>query len=293
MKDTAEAVKGVLEAVPIYEDALQPLAKETGKALSTLGRAVNAALLPLKLVVWGSEQLERFLTEDVADRLKNVPPERIVTPDPRVLVPIIDAVRLIGHNPDLRALYANLLSGAMNSDTATGVHPAFVEILRQITSDEARIIRLFVNGQKFPVWHLDANILGVEVGAPPKEILTRLEYMSLIGYDADCEDTDRVPSYINNLCRLGLAYLTSKQMPHEFRDEARFKSIHQDYSDPRLEELIEKTPQVYTVFRQVTTLGHPSNYITIWTRYMTVTPFGNQFCWACVMPPEHSEGKVL
>ena len=36
IKDAAEAVKGILEAVPIYQDALQPAAKELGKGLQTI-----------------------------------------------------------------------------------------------------------------------------------------------------------------------------------------------------------------------------------------------------------------
>lgn len=36
---TINAVSGLVEKVPVYQDAIQPLAKETGKALGTVGRA--------------------------------------------------------------------------------------------------------------------------------------------------------------------------------------------------------------------------------------------------------------
>ena len=43
IEGTVRAVTELVKAVPVYDDALQPVAKETGKALQTVGRAVNAA----------------------------------------------------------------------------------------------------------------------------------------------------------------------------------------------------------------------------------------------------------
>lgn len=51
---TIKAVTGLVKEVSIYQDAIQPVAKETGKALGTVGRAVNAALLPIRALVWVS-----------------------------------------------------------------------------------------------------------------------------------------------------------------------------------------------------------------------------------------------
>ena len=53
IRDAADAVKGLLEAAPIYDDALQPAAKQVGKALETLGKAVNMALAPIAALIWG------------------------------------------------------------------------------------------------------------------------------------------------------------------------------------------------------------------------------------------------
>lgn len=40
-KGTIKAIGNLVDKVPIYEDAVQPLAKETGKALGTAGKAVK------------------------------------------------------------------------------------------------------------------------------------------------------------------------------------------------------------------------------------------------------------
>ena len=53
IKQTIDSVTALSKAVPIYDDAVKPLAKETGKALGTVGKAVNVALEPLAGLVWG------------------------------------------------------------------------------------------------------------------------------------------------------------------------------------------------------------------------------------------------
>src|SRR5216683_1163789 len=78
--DIVEAVKGIVEAVPVYQDAIQPGAKQIGTALETIGKAVNLALAPVAGLVWGWEQVREFVIRRVSEKLQKVPPERIQTP---------------------------------------------------------------------------------------------------------------------------------------------------------------------------------------------------------------------
>src|SRR5258708_31272966 len=92
----SEILKGVAEvakAMPVYQDAIQPSAKELGKALETATKAVNVALSPIRALVWSWEQLENFLRERVAPKLAYAPPDQIVTPRGNVIAPALEAVR--------------------------------------------------------------------------------------------------------------------------------------------------------------------------------------------------------
>lgn len=89
IRDVVDAVAGVAKAVPVYQDALQPAAQEIGKALQTVAKTVHVALAPVSALVWGYEQIKDFVSVKVADRLKNVPPENIVTPKPNVAGPAL------------------------------------------------------------------------------------------------------------------------------------------------------------------------------------------------------------
>ena len=122
IRNVVDAVTGVAKAVPVYQDILQPAAQELGKALQTVAKTVHIALAPVGALVWGYDQLKDFVSTKVADRLKNVPPENIVTPKPNVAGPVLESLRYTGHEPSLSDLYANLLAASMDKSTAQGAN---------------------------------------------------------------------------------------------------------------------------------------------------------------------------
>lgn len=200
--DIANAVAAVAKEVPVYQDALQPAAQEVGKALGTVAKLVNVALAPVSALVWGYDQIREFTATKVAEKLKGVPPEKIVTPSPNVAGPAIEALRYTGHEESLSEMYASLLATAMNKDTIQTAHPAFVDIIKQLTPDEAKIVRGFVvRGVPNPI----ISILAGSPGVPVRDgHTTVLRHFSQIGERAGCEHLQLVPAYLDNLIRMGL-----------------------------------------------------------------------------------------
>src|SRR5438067_1583992 len=113
VKDTAEAIAALAQCSPLYEDALHPGMQEAGKAIQTLGKTVNVALAPLRGLIWGYEQIEKFLVTALAKKLENTPPEEVVTPKANVAGPAIEALRFTANEPTLREMYAQLLATGM------------------------------------------------------------------------------------------------------------------------------------------------------------------------------------
>ena len=202
VKETIEAVTGLVKAVPIYEDAIQPVAKQLGKSLETVGKAINIALAPVGILVWGYDKCQEFIATKVADRLKDVPPEDIITPKPNVAGPAIEALRYTGHEESLSDMYANLLAAAMDKNTAAGAHPAFVEIIKQLTPDEAKLIAYLLQPVPLPLISVRAEHSDFEKGG--YDIANNI---SLFGEKAHLEQQYVVRTYLDNLCRLGLIAL--------------------------------------------------------------------------------------
>lgn len=261
--EIAKATADIVKSVPIYEDAIQPVAKQIGTALETVGKAVNTALIPVTGLIWGAEKIKEFIQIKVSEKLKNVPPENIISPKPNVAVPAIEALRYSGEDAQLADLYASLLATAMNKETASGAHPAFAEIIKQLTADEAKIARLFLTNMPFPLitvrWeYKNPNPEEGKVGG--QEVLINFSH---IGNIAGCEFPYLTPTYLDNLCRLGLA-----EIPPFYH----FTSLG-------IYDAIEKDPLVLTVIENIN--KHPEQKSKVERRGLKITPLGKQFITVC------------
>jgi hypothetical protein len=134
-------------AVAVYQDAASPAVKEVG---GVVGRVVHLAIGPVRALVYGGERIEAWITENVVPRLKSVNPEQIVAPPPEVAVPLLTAVAYTQAD-ELRNMFASLLASAMNGATSHGAHPAFVDVIRQMSPTDARVLNVLttVRGQTF------------------------------------------------------------------------------------------------------------------------------------------------
>lgn len=268
IRDAADAVKGVVEAVPIYQDALQPAAQELGKALQTVAKTLHIALAPVSALVWGYEQIVAFVETRVAEKLKDVPPERIVTPPPNVAGPALEALRYTGEEPTLREMYANLLATALDGDTVREAHPAFVEIIRQLTPDEARLLSLFTEGRRSPLIDLRVETEGQQGG------LTPYRNLSLLGIEAGCSHPDLTPNYLDNLSRLGL--ITIPLIGH--------------YTDPHAYDELENHPGVQQLKAEYERV--PGKVVKFTRKMLVVTALGSQFFNACVLERDRTERQA-
>ena len=228
VEGTIKAVTGLVEKVPVYEDAIQPIAKEAGKALGTVGKTVNAALMPIRGLVWGMEQIEEFVQTKVTKKLENVPPENIQTPDPAVAGPAIESLRFTGHKESLSDLYANLLATSMDSTTAKTAHPGFVEIIRNLSGDEAKILSHLVKVRVIPLVDIRRESTEGKGGVVVSP------YLSAVGHDSGCEHRDMVGTYLRNLERLGLIdiprdkHLTSEGVYDRILNDPLVKKIEEE-----------------------------------------------------------------
>ena len=154
----AGAVGDILKTAPtIYEDALQPTVQEVGKFTARILRAINAAFSGLDKWILNKEYAIAETKKLLEQKLQNVDPEKIVTPEAYVAVPAIQAISYSMDNEELRNLYANLLAKAMNADTKEAVHPAFVEIIKQMSPIDALVLKEIALSKSLPLVNLSVN----------------------------------------------------------------------------------------------------------------------------------------
>jgi hypothetical protein len=267
IRDTADAVKGIVEAVPVYQDVVQPAAREVGTALQTVAKTLHVILAPVSGLVWGYEKIKDFVGDKVAEKLREVPTEQMHAPEPNVAGPALEALRYTGYQESLRDMYASLLATSIDEQTSTQAHPAFVEIIRQMSPDEALMIKFLWSQISVPKIDLRAEEKNSHLG----HWLCR--NFSLLPHEAGCSAPELGPNYLNNLARLGIV---------ELRETYRLQGVGgKDLYVPLLE-----FPKIKSLIDQLK--ESPNQKPAIDHGAIILTELGRQFCYACVDENTHS-----
>lgn len=161
-------------------------------------KGVRALLAPVRLLIYGYEQLEKRFIPLVQERAERIPIERRTGPPLMIAGPTIEAAKFATEETEICKLFANLLVTSMDAETQHCAHPAFVDLIKHLTPDEARIIKLLSKKSAFPVVDLHASKIGstgyIEV----------VKNASCLGHQAGVQRHDLTQSALDNLCRLGL-----------------------------------------------------------------------------------------
>lgn len=180
----------------IYNDVAHPTLSTVGK---TLQGATRVALAPISAMIWGYDKIAGYLDVAIPEYFekRKIEKDKIVSPDPAVAVPLVEAMRYTSHKPELKEMFTNLLGASMNSDVIDE-HPSFVDIIKQLSSDECKMLRYLYTVEVMPMLKIRLQLTGQkgEINVTP--------YFSDICYKAGCQYPQKFPEYLDNLHRLGL-----------------------------------------------------------------------------------------
>ena len=208
------------------------------------------------------EELLSDLRKMLEEKLKNIPSENIVPPSPRIAVPTLQNAS-ITEDIEIRELYAQLLANSMNETMKDGIHPAFVEIIKQLSPDEAKILRYMSSNTIIPTITLrcvNENEEGYDV----------VKNFSNVGELAKCEYPFEVGKYFDNLIRLGL-----------LKNDMLASLINKALYEP-LKKHQHLESQIKTIEHQAPPLNKPE----FKESYISMTDFGTSFCEICLRTTE-------
>lgn len=130
----------------VYQDSLQPTVKNVGQALGTLSSTLNVLLAPISWAVYGFEQIDNIVKEKLKDKLSNTPIEELKEPEANIVIPAYEALRYSLNKEQLKEMYINLIANSMQNNKSDKVHPAFVEVIKQLSAFDAELLeKLFAN----------------------------------------------------------------------------------------------------------------------------------------------------
>ncbi|OII05004.1 hypothetical protein BIU95_15875 [Curtobacterium sp. MCBA15_007] len=219
-KAAGEMVKAGSETAKVGRDvrkaeqmAIVEAAKETPgfkKAAEIRGRKLAvkeqwglAIMKPISKIL--GVQQEYFQTEfakDFGAVIEDIPEENLQTPKAIIAGPVVEGLGYSLDEPELKQLYLELLARASDDRIADSAHPSFVEVIRQLTSEEARLL---------------PPLLAVRAGWMTGMVEFRAEFDNMQGHQTllrhviDLRDDDgaislhaQLDTFVDNWSRLGL-----------------------------------------------------------------------------------------
>lgn len=219
---------------------------------------------------------------EIYERLKNIPPERIIEPNPAIVIPVFEALPLVANEPDLRQMYANLIATSMDSKTDKNAHPAFVETIRQMVADEAKIFSTIAAERDRLVNISQVQILRTSYDIAPPDV--RYAYLTK---KSKCESPALIPVYLDNLQRLKLTQ-------HD-TDGWHYVTYHPDgtITSNKKESLSHPAPAddigLITIIKSIVDAKFQDQVemaveLSAYYEIVYLTAFGRQFANACVFP---------
>ena len=139
-KDVSDALKTLLK--DLYADLAKPSVQAVGKAIGTLVETSNTFLIPI--TQW--QQRRRLVFEQNMKRFEEAleaataDGSTVIAAAPEVGNPILDKLAYVA-DEDLCHLFIQLLRRASIAEEAGLAHPRFVDIVSNLSPDEARTLR--------------------------------------------------------------------------------------------------------------------------------------------------------
>ncbi len=176
---------------------------ELGRSALTITQTINNALLPLAAVNFAFEKARKYFAErfdqDLQEKAASIPPEELIEPKASVAGPALQGLAFAHEEEDLKDLFLELLAAAMDKRKANVVHPAFVDIVKQLEAQETRHLKVILGADILPI----ANLVRRHK-SEGSQIIMRRHVLDMTDDEGAPSIEEGLGAMVDNWVRLGL-----------------------------------------------------------------------------------------
>lgn len=174
-----------------------------------------------------SYALRKFEIE-LKEKISKIPEDKLTEPDTQTSAQALENSKYCIDKEELRKMFVSLISNSMNSDFNKDMHPSFAEIIKQMSTLDAKVIKTFKNSSTngFP---LCQYVVNRDNGYTLLLENVYLNYST--SYLPDCSLS------IASLVRLGLlntsyeTHFTDDAYYTPFTEHSWFKKLQQEFNN--------------------------------------------------------------
>lgn len=230
------------------------------------------------------QDLEKY-KEEIANEVIKIPKNNIVDPKLSVVGPALEASKYYIDEEVLRKMFARLIANSMNKTSATNIHPAFVEFIKQMTSIDAHVLNEI---------HLNGNNIAIVKYREQAVKDGYKDYLTEVPATKDRQEKYKEHSAaIINLTRLGLIRYTYKEQLLSFDYYQTFlnsQSYKDAYRQARARRMnVNKTISAFEKAARNNGIPYTASFddeenihLSIIKGVAVVTPLGINFIKTCL-----------
>ncbi|MCP1404555.1 DUF4393 domain-containing protein [Achromobacter insolitus] len=246
-----------------------PDVRETGFSLvrsaRTLAQTVETCLLPLAAVNFAfgkaREYFDNKFRSKIEEHTGNIPSDSLKEPNPAVAAQALQGLAFSHEESNLEGMYLHLLATAMDGRLPVdAAHPAFAEVIRQLTGNEAALLKsAFLVRNSLPVVELqETAFMEGATESHGHNVVTRYVFGLYVG--GVPHEVEGLGVMVDNWIRLGLVTV----------------AFDRNFTAPNMYSFAETRPETIRARANCT----PPSTIKIQRGVLEVTEFGRRFAKA-------------
>ena len=248
----------------IIEGTANAISKNLPKTVAAVDNVVSSIVDIFDVILTPFQALKLYrdakmgeFKQNLLNKTNKIPKDQIKeTLDLNVVGPTLEALKYTFLEDELREMFENLLASSI--DKREDVFPSFVDIVRQLSCDEAKLLKyLSIHGKDYPL--IDLRYV-LNEGKGYHEIVLNF---TDIGYGI-LEKPELISAYLNDLDRFGLINIQSDVF---LTDESSYQTLESH-------ELIQNAKNVI--------IAKPGKY-EIHKKKFSITDYGISFIHSCVL----------
>jgi hypothetical protein len=137
----------VLPIGEIYKDLLQPTTQQIGQGLEAVAKTSRFVLTPFEYLGSLHDRYLNFLKR-ISEKTKE---QELIEVHPKITGPVLEGIKYLEEDSILFEMFVELLSKVVTKKNAAKAHPAFIQIINQLSPDEALILT-YLKRNSYEYW---------------------------------------------------------------------------------------------------------------------------------------------
>lgn len=225
----------------------------------------------------------RDYKEKIGQEIIKIPDHCLKEPSLSIVGPAIEASKYYIEEEQLRNMFAKLIASSMNSEKSESVHPSFVEVIKQLSSNDAYLLKEVSISPK-PAGKIYLELKEATSRSEPDEEatsknfkgrtlpdLTKLESFPVIDIfyvSSKLNDWEQNSLHISSLQRLGLIEIQSRYLADDNFYNQFLNKYYETITTPDFQELLT---------------DHKDFKYGLEKKSIACTPFGEAFATCCIL----------